>query len=252
MKVDTDVLLILERSECLGTCLRLPKSQLERPLYMRVDAALKAAGGKWDRKAGGHLFQGSAADAIEALILTGEIAKPQDFGFFETPVELARRVIRLSELTPGMTVLEPSAGKGRLADLARGAGGHVLCVELLSKNCEVLLAKQHSVIPMQDFLAFDVPILPARFDRVVMNPPFAGRADIHHIMHAAKFLKPGGRLVSIASASVLFRQDKLACAFRDFIGASEGIGSIEALPEGSFKESGTMVNTALVIYDAEE
>jgi 16S rRNA G1207 methylase RsmC len=35
-----------------------------------------------------------------------------------------------------------------------------------------------------------------------MNPPFARQADIHHVNHALKFLKPDGLLVSVMSAGV--------------------------------------------------
>jgi len=32
-----------------------------------------------------------------------------------------------------------------------------------------------------------------------MNPPFENGADIKHIQHAMKMLKPGGRLVAICA-----------------------------------------------------
>jgi hypothetical protein len=45
-------------------------------------------------------------------------------------------------------------------------------------------------------------------------------------------------------AGVVFRENKLAVEFRALV--EDRGGSIEALPEGSFKESGTMVNTVVV------
>ena len=36
-----------------------------------------------------------------------------------------------------------------------------------------------------------------RFDRIVMNPPFADGADIQHITHALRLLRPGGRIVAL-------------------------------------------------------
>ena len=86
-----------------------------------------------------------------------------------------------------------------------------------------------------------------KFDRVVMNPPFnKARADIHHVLHAFKFLKKGGRLVAIMPSGVRFRDDKLTNEFRDLV---LSCGTIEDLPEQSFKESGTLVNTVLVILN---
>jgi 16S rRNA G1207 methylase RsmC len=33
-----------------------------------------------------------------------------------------------------------------------------------------------------------------------MNPPFSRGQDVAHILHALKFLKPGGRLVALCAA----------------------------------------------------
>lgn len=33
-----------------------------------------------------------------------------------------------------------------------------------------------------------------------MNPPFANAADVAHILHARRFLAPGGRIVGICAA----------------------------------------------------
>lgn len=78
-----------------------------------------------------------------------------------------------------------------------------------------------------------------------MNPPFGRQADIKHVSHALKFLKPGGLLVSVMASSVTFRSNKLTTDFRQLI-VDRG-GHIKELPEGAFKSSGTMVNTVIVV-----
>jgi hypothetical protein len=83
-----------------------------------------------------------------------------------------------------------------------------------------------------------------KFDRVVMNPPFADQADIAHVTHALTFLKEGGKLVAIMSAGMSFRTDRKATAFRATIERMGG--TIETLPPDSFKVSGTGVNTVMV------
>jgi hypothetical protein len=80
--------------------------------------------------------------------------------------------------------------------------------------------------------------------RTPVNPPFERQQDIDHVLHAFKFLKPSGRLVAIMSASVTFRENKKTLEFREFIRQH---GHLEHNPEGSFKESGTMVNTVTVV-----
>jgi len=87
-----------------------------------------------------------------------------------------------------------------------------------------------------------------RFDRVAMNPPFELRQDISHVTKAFGLLKPSGKLVSVMSAGVTFRQDKKAVDVRELLEAHQG--QILPLPEGSFKESGTGVNTVIVVMEA--
>ena len=242
MKVETEVLAVLSAAETKGNALVLV-GQLERRLYERTNKVLDAAGGKWNKKAKAHLFDGDAADAMEQIILTGEVSfAKQEFGIFFTPPPVVQRVLRLADIKPGMSVLEPSAGQGAIAREAAVLGADVDCVEILAKNVDMLHAADFAnAVQHGDFLA----IAPAPdYDRIVMNPPFAKQADIHHVTHAAKFLKPGGRLVAVMSAGVRFRDNRLTTSFRDMV--SECGGAIEDVPDGAFRESGTMVNTVIV------
>lgn len=240
MLVENEVLTVLSRAATQGNALTLV-GQLDRRLYDRTNKVLEAAGGKWNRKAKAHLFDGDAADAIEQIILTGEITIPQDFGYFPTPEPIVARLIELAEIEPGMTVLEPSAGQGNIAKAVADIA-EVDCVELLQKNVEALLAGEFARdVIMSDFLA----LVPApTYDRVVMNPPFARQDDIRHVTHAMRFLKDGGRLVSVMAASILFRDNRLTADFRALI--DERGGDIEECPEGAFRSSGTMVRTVIV------
>lgn len=243
--VSQAVMTVLSAAEIEGCRLALV-GQLDRKLYTETNKVLEAAGGKWDRKAKAHVFDGAASDVIEPILLTGEYSlTKQDFGQFDTPPELAARVVEMAEIKPGMSVLEPSAGIGRLAIAASAAcNGFVDCVEIDHKRADQLMSVPGvSTIVRFDFLDIDPADVP-EFDRVVMNPPFAKQADINHVLHAYRFLKPGGVLVAIMSAGVTFREDRKSREFRQFV--DEHGGTIEALPPGSFKSSGTMVNACVV------
>lgn len=244
MRVDNEVLNVLSNAQTDGSILKLI-GQLDRSLYARTNKVLEAAGGKWNRKAGGHTFEGDAASAMEQIILTGQITVPQNFGYFPTPAPVVARLLELADIAPGMLVLEPSAGKGAIAyEVAKIAA--VDCVELLDANFAALAGDMKlGNVQQGDFLAMEpIPI----YDRVVMNPPFAKQDDIKHVLHALKWLKPAGLLVSVMAAGVTFRDNKLTTEFRDLVRARGG--DIEAIPEGSFKESGTMVNTVIVTIPA--
>ena len=242
MRVDVDVMQTLSNAQCDGNMLKLV-GQLDRKLYTKTNKVLEAAGGKWNRKEAAHVFSEDAADSIEQIILTGEVViEKQEFGYFPTPLPIVQQLIGLAELEDRQIVLEPSAGTGNIAAELVKSNVTVHCYELLEKNY-IKLTNQgiyHSVKNC-DFLAAEPEPI---YDRIVMNPPFAKQADIKHINHAMKFLKPDGKLVSVMGASVTFMTNKLTTDFNEMV-RSKG-GWFEELPDGAFKESGTMVNTVIV------
>ncbi len=250
-QIATNVLRILGAAVVEGSKVSLV-GQLDRKLYVETDKVLKVAGGIWNRSAKAHVFEGDAAQALESILLTGEYSRTkQDFGQFDTPQSLAGDVVDRAAIRPVMRVLEPSAGLGNIAVEAIAAGGHVHSIEIDAARCARLalrIARLDSM-PAASFCtgqqADFLDIQPdASYDRIVMNPPFAGQDDIRHVMHAFGFLRRNGRLVSIMSAGILFRTNKLTTTFRDFV--ADHYGAIEPLPEGSFRSSGTAVNTCVV------
>lgn len=209
-------------------------------------------GGTWKKGSKGALGGFVFADDVDAAELvrlawkTGEILDPNAHDFFPTPDGLADRVAVYAQIGAGMSVLEPSAGKGALALAVqrRCPTAQVVCVELLAANEKALRAAGLAMVFARDFLGCK-PEHFADFDRVVMNPPFSKRLDIAHVRHAFDFLKSGGRLVAIMSSGVAHRSDSLALNFRALV-ANNG-GHIEENPAGSFKVSGTMVGTVTVV-----
>jgi hypothetical protein len=89
----------------------------------------------------------------------------------------------------------------------------------------------------KDFLTCNGEL--GQFERVLMNPPFGNAQDVEHIMHALHFLKAGGRLVALCANGPRQREKLLPIV-------EERGGEWIDLPAGSFKESGTGANVALV------
>jgi predicted RNA methylase len=255
MKISPEVLDVLGNCTFEGNKLFLPGVQLERKLYEAVNKVLQANGGKWNRSAKAHIFDEPAEEAIEQALLTGEFRRlKQDLGQFDTPAAVVDRVMELADIQPGMRVLEPSAGIGRLALAAVERGGQVMCYEIDEKRCAALvqstiaaLAEKKPRLDMVVQLDFLTHAPAPNYDRVVMNPPFAKQADISHVLHALAFLKPGGRLVAVMSSSVRFRTNSKATSFRDLV---DGLGAEwEDVDPGAFRESGTMVSTCILKVD---
>ena len=71
-----------------------------------------------------------------------------------------------------------------------------------------------------------------------MKPPFDRGADIKHILHAKTMLKTNGILVALCADGPKQNEvlKPLSCYW-------------EHLEPGSFKESGTMVNVALMVMN---
>ena len=243
MRVDDDVLEVLSRAQTSGNSMMLI-GQLDRKLYAKTNKVIEACGGTWNRKAQAHLFDIDASERIDQIIISGEVEIPKDeFNFFPSPPSVVNRLIDLANIEHGMRVLEPSAGTGAIAFACANAGADVDCYELMEANFNTLSNdKRMQSVRHMDFL---VQCPEPSYDRVVMNPPFAKQADIKHVLHAHKFLKSDGLLVSVMSASVLFRDNTITKEFRDFVRKHDG--EIESLPDGSFKQSGTMARTVIVI-----
>lgn len=166
------------------------------------------------------------------------VSAPQ---LFPTPAELAARMVELADIEPGMRVLEPSAGTGRILDQLP-EGCEVVAVEINASLGGRLDASRRAVV-IGDFLQCTPETLWGSFDRILMNPPFANADDIKHIRHALAFLKPGGKLVAICANGP--RQN---AQLRPLV--EQHGGEWEDLPPNTFGESGTAVNSALFTLTA--
>ena len=152
---------------------------------------------------------------------------------FQTPAALAQRLAALIP-SDAQTILEPSAGLGRILDALNPAAS-VTAVEISPDLCAVLYkqARPNVTLLQRDFLTVQPDTLP-QFDAVAMNPPFTMRSDIRHILHALKFLKTGGALVALCMDTP--HREKALRHLADHW---------EPIPAGAFRSEGT--NTATVL-----
>lgn len=245
-RIADNILDILGQCRTEGNTLYLPEGQLDRATYQAVNKVLESIGGKWNRKAKGHIFaDGDPAELLDNVILAGEITDlKKQYQFFPTPRPIAERMCELAELDDTCIVLEPECGKGDLADVIHEAGVKELVGLELNRDMEKHLSgKPYKTLIGMDFLDF-AKDAGAIWSRIVMNPPFSRQQDIDHILTAYSILQPGGILVSVVSESPFFRTNKKSVEFREFLETHEAV--IESVAEGAFKESGTMVRTRLV------
>lgn len=168
------------------------------------------------------------------------VSAPQ---LFPTPGHLAARMVALADIQPVSTVLEPSAGTGSiLKAIDDGCADirDIVSVTAVEINPQLSSSLRDGfkkvTVHQRDFLAWNGDL--GKFDRILMNPPFERGSDIKHIKHAAEMLAEGGRLVAICANGPKQKEELQPLA-----------SHWENLPEGTFKEQGTNVNTALLVIE---
>jgi SAM-dependent methyltransferase len=155
----------------------------------------------------------ASRSAVEAKRrkLANELARTED-GYVPTPPVLAEELTgwpyaMLNALPADARVLEPSAGDGALvrAILDANADVDVLAIEPdAQRYLEMVRVSSNRPVGVRRSTLEDYAATcpQARFDAVVMNPPFSLPGDpqtwVRHILLAFDLLRPGGRLVSIA------------------------------------------------------
>ena len=244
MIIPENILGILAECTIKENILFLPPAQLDRAVYLAVNKCLENIGGKWDRKAKGHIFDYDPAEAFDNLILTGETADmKKTFQFFPTPRKVAEMVCDMAELSTAANIYEPSCGKGDLADVIYERNQNLTCGELNHDMKRYLEKKPYVSIVGEDFLQY-IPQTGKPFDHIVMNPPFSKQQDIDHILHAYSLLQNDGILVSVMSVSPFFRTNKKSVDFIEWLNRNDA-EVVNVAPE-AFRESGTSIPTRII------
>jgi hypothetical protein len=243
--VSTPVLGILRLGRTEGMQYFLPTGQLDRKLYVEVNEVLERIGGKWNKKAKAHVFEIDPKQLLELVFSTGEMPPKNPTAHFPTPDPVIQSLLNILTRPSCTRILEPSAGKGNIAEHLRQTFPDALleCCEIVPKFQEILRQKGFSLVA-SDFLSYQPGAI---YDLIVMNPPFAIEGDslayVTHIHHAYSLLRPGGNLGSVVPSGFSFRNDSKIVKLRDQV---EQCGSWEELEAKSFTESGTDVNTVIL------
>ena len=251
LRFDEDVLRILRGLKWSENGISAQiEEQLPRTLYEQVNKALVLMGGKWNRSAKAHVFESDPRSQVEGFLETGTLAIEKD-GFFETPSEVFAMMLDEIPIDPNITdrtYLEPSAGMGailRALILCGVSPEYIMAVEKNPIRAKAI-ERFGTWVKCIDFMELPPITL---YDRVYMNPPFEMGQDTEHVQKAYSLLKPGGKLVSVMSASVTYNTQKKFVEFRHWLDTLRSY--IVELPAKSFHISGTDVNTVLVVIEKE-
>ncbi len=234
-----DKIAVLRQCTVEGTIVKLPPVQLDRNLYLEVKKALELIGGKWKSgKTQGFVFEQDPTDLLAQLAGGGNRNLKKEFQFFETPAELADRLVELADIGDGDTILEPSAGQGAIVKAI-----HRKFPDRTVFGYEMMGLNRSGFKVNRNWLYAPVFFMGGRIKG--MDMLYAKNQDIDHIRHMYDRLNPGGRLVSIASVHWQSASGKKEQAFREWL--SERNAVIIPIEAGTFKDSGTMVAASIII-----
>ncbi len=269
----TNSIEVLKQCTVEGMIVKLPPVQLDRKVYNDVAKALQGIGGKWKGgKVAGFVFPHDPTELLEQVQGGEKKNLKKEFQFFATPDELADMLVEMADIQEGHLVLEPSAGQGAIIEAIYRAFPRTMkgpnddpCVtvdyyELMPQNREILDKKFGGLIGEpdttknnaqgrtsamgNDFLLAHEHI---KYDRIVANPPFSKNQDIDHVRKMYSVLKEGGRMVSVMSPHWRFASDKKESEFRSWLDQLDA--NTYQLDKGTFKTSGTMVRSVVVMID---
>lgn len=242
---------ILKNCTISGHIVKLPNTTLSRNEYLDVKKSLELIGGKWKGgKTYGFVFNEDPTELLKQIASGEKRNLKKEFQFFETPPTLADKMVSLANVSTEHLILEPSAGQGAIVKAINKVlpDKIVLCVELMEINRTILEKLPTANVCDNDFLNIQSAVLlRTKFDRIIANPPFSNNSDIKHIYQMYKYLKVGGRLVTVASKHWQISENKTETEFKNWI--KKVNAKVKDIPAGTFKDSGTLISACLIIID---
>lgn len=254
--VSETIMRILAECTVQDNTIHINSGQLDRKTYEDVNSVLDALGGKWNRKAKGHICTFDPSDALASVVSTGEVPDKNPLAYFPSTEAVTSRMIgdiMRFGVNKIRTVLEPSAGNGAIVESLRAhlpEHIRIVAVELDDFRANGLRQRNFPNVEVieADFLQWQPG---TRFDLIAMNPPFRteGRplAYLDHIEHALTMRANPGLLVSVTPVGWTFAGNRKRLV--DFREKVEAKGMHRTLPNNAFEKSGTNVNTCLVMFD---
>lgn len=216
--------------------------------YDKLKPAIESMGGHWRERVGGFVF------SKDSMKRTNYSEWQESIQFFPTPESVARRMATLSgilEYDGEVRLLEPSAGQGGLLQVLTDKElKNAEVVEPSEINAQILREKGLNPyeISFEEYYINHIDE-EKKITHVLMNPPFSLGRDISHVKMAYNLLKDGGKLAAVISENTLYYKK---AANKDFVNwLKEKKAYIEPIPYGSFIDSGTSIDTVLVIIEKE-
>jgi hypothetical protein len=168
----------------------------------------------------------------------------EDKNYYPTPEHLIKKMFNDCDKSQIKTILEPSAGKGNIADFIskefRYDRFDLDCIEINPVLQATLKGKEFRVVH-DDFLTYRTQ---KNYDLIVMNPPFD--CGDKHLLKALELQQNGGAIICLLNAETL--RNPYTNTRKDLSHRLEELNANIEYIEGAFTdaERGTGVEVALI------
>jgi predicted ABC-type ATPase len=211
-----------QRDEYRKIATRLRNGSIDEAEYPSVVTQINTSIRKAEREQNGVLTKPQRDARVISLLLSifADEDAGADLDFYPTPDDIIARYMfddnaeLISEIPPDATILEPSAGRGNIADeiSKRFPKAAIDVVELSDIRREVLYHKGYNIVGT-DFMQVGVASRDDRgritltdeykgkYDAVFMNPPFLKGQGREHVKRALDMVAIDGVLVAVMPTS---------------------------------------------------
>lgn len=250
--MDKTIKQILGSCRIEGNSIFLPDQQFDRVTYTALNKQLTAIGGKWNRKVKAHVFPSDPTDLLDSLLNGTHKDAKKELQMFFTPISVIREYIipiihSYGIKNKGFRILEPSAGSGNIIKELFFAWPDIHQIdacEIFEPNRMLLEQIEGVLIIGDDFLKLEG--FENYYDLIIANPPFAKNQDIDHVYKMYECLKPKGQLITLTSKHWKVSSNKKEKAFVEWLESLDDQSAYN-IPPGAFNESGTNIETKLLV-----
>lgn len=191
-------------------------------------------------------FDRAVLDFYANQRLSGRRDNREGKDYYPTPEPLGFMMVEWANLNEGESALEPSAGHGAIARYVPYANS-LMSIEPSASLFGKLQVQAGGIGRKFKNTIFEDYDIINKHDAVIMNPPFGsgGRLAVDHVAKAFQHLSEGGRIVAIIP------RGSTDSKFDKWIESEKNaalVGEIQ-LPNITFQNAGTQVNTRVVIID---
>lgn len=237
--------------------------------YDKIRWSMEYAGGRWSEKHKGFKFdvngsnRESIKNKVKDILKSGKvdfsdekINRERD-AFFPTPLKIVDKMIELANISDGDSVLDSSAGTGRI--IHRVIEKHKVYSVALEPNKDRFETLNNGInsryqTTLERAALCKIQRLEFKgCNKVVINPPFKNDMDVKHLLLNYALCASKADIVCIMQENSLYYNrgvHKILKKFFKLIGKDNY--EIIKLPSGSFKEELTTVDTVIVHIKKDE